>query len=169
MLALTGFHNWFKSPIHKWLQIVHDRSCDRICKAVEMDKVILIGPSPILVVYCANKKDISVWGGQLWDRKSIAVVSVDVFPAQLEPVRQEKHSSSAVEVIACFGQVRKIWLQLAWPDSAGAFIFITRLTDVSSTAGARTHTFAAGRPGLDLICICGARRISAARPSATQR
>lgn len=39
MLALTGFHNWFKSPIHKWLQIVHDRSCDRICKAVETDKV----------------------------------------------------------------------------------------------------------------------------------
>lgn len=45
MLALTGFHNWFKSPIHKWLQIVHDRSCDRICKAVETDKVVLsIGP-----------------------------------------------------------------------------------------------------------------------------
>lgn len=61
-----------------------------------------------------------------------------MFPAQLEPVRQEKHSSSAVEVIACFGQVRKIWLQLAWPDSAGAFIFITRLTDVSGAAGARS-------------------------------
>lgn len=39
MLALTGFHNWFKSSIHKWLQIVHDRSCDRIGKAVETDKV----------------------------------------------------------------------------------------------------------------------------------
>lgn len=39
MLALTGFHNWFKSSIHKWLQIVHDRSCDRIRKAVETDKV----------------------------------------------------------------------------------------------------------------------------------
>lgn len=49
MLALTGFHNWFKSPIHKWLQIVHDRSCDRIRNAVEMDKVILITP-PLLVV-----------------------------------------------------------------------------------------------------------------------
>lgn len=62
----------------------------------------------------------------------MAVVSVDV---QLEPVQQEKHSSSAVEVAACFSQVRKIWLQLAWPDSAGAFIFITRLTDVSGAAG----------------------------------
>ncbi|XP_049925886.1 BAI1-associated protein 3 [Epinephelus moara] len=85
MLALTGFHNWFKSSIHKWLQIVHDRSCDRIRKAVETDK--------------------------------------------LEPVQQVKHSSSAVEVTTCFSQVREIWLQLAWPDSAGAFIFVTRLTD----------------------------------------
>ncbi|KAM6914800.1 BAI1-associated protein 3 [Lycodopsis pacificus] len=85
MLALTGFHNWFKSSIHKWLQIVHDRSCDRIRKAVEADK--------------------------------------------LEPVQQAQHSSSAVEVVRCFSQVREIWLQLAWPDSAGAFIFVTRLTD----------------------------------------
>ncbi|XP_041832224.1 BAI1-associated protein 3 [Melanotaenia boesemani] len=85
MLALTGFHNWFKSSIHKWLQIVHDRSCDRIRIAVETDKLI--------------------------------------------PVQQTKHSSSAVEVTACFSQVREIWLQLAWPDSAGAFIFVTRLTD----------------------------------------
>ncbi|XP_075937489.1 BAI1-associated protein 3 [Anarhichas minor] len=85
MLALTGFHNWFKSSIHKWLQIVHDRSCDRIRKAVETDK--------------------------------------------LEPVQQAQHSSSAVEVVTCFSQVREIWLQLAWPDSAGAFIFVTRLTD----------------------------------------
>ncbi|XP_022050838.1 BAI1-associated protein 3 [Acanthochromis polyacanthus] len=85
MLALTGFHNWFKSSIHKWLQIVHDRSCDRIRKAVETDK--------------------------------------------LEPLQQAKHSSSAVEVTACFSQVREIWVQLAWPDSAGAFIFVTRLTD----------------------------------------
>uniref|UniRef100_A0AAQ6IDJ5 BAI1 associated protein 3 n=2 Tax=Anabas testudineus TaxID=64144 RepID=A0AAQ6IDJ5_ANATE len=85
MLALTGFHNWFKSSIHKWLQIIHDRSCDRIRNAVETDK--------------------------------------------LEPVQQGKHSSSAVDVAMCFSQVREIWLQLAWPDSAGAFIFVTRLTD----------------------------------------
>jgi len=44
MLALTVFHNWFKSSIHKWLQIVHDRSGDRIRKAVEADTVR--GPAP---------------------------------------------------------------------------------------------------------------------------
>lgn len=38
MLALTGFHNWFKSSIHKWLQVVHEKSVDRIRKAVEIDK-----------------------------------------------------------------------------------------------------------------------------------
>uniref|UniRef100_A0A3Q0T7J5 BAI1 associated protein 3 n=1 Tax=Amphilophus citrinellus TaxID=61819 RepID=A0A3Q0T7J5_AMPCI len=57
-----------------------------------------------------------------------------VFPctsAALGPLQQAKHSSSAVEVTACFSQVREIWVQLAWPDSAGAFIFVTRLTDVS--------------------------------------
>lgn len=54
------------------------------------------------------------------------------FCEQLEPVHQAKHSSSAVDVTTCFSQVREIWLQLAWPDSAGAFIFITRLTDVSA-------------------------------------
>uniref|UniRef100_A0A665VDK2 BAI1 associated protein 3 n=1 Tax=Echeneis naucrates TaxID=173247 RepID=A0A665VDK2_ECHNA len=60
--------------------------------------------------------------------KDVAFV-VDVFCEQLVPVQLAKHSSSAVEVTSCFSQVREIWLQLAWPDSAGAFIFVTRLTD----------------------------------------
>uniref|UniRef100_A0A665VDL9 BAI1 associated protein 3 n=1 Tax=Echeneis naucrates TaxID=173247 RepID=A0A665VDL9_ECHNA len=102
MLALTGFHNWFKSSIHKWLQIVHDRSCDRIRKAVETDKLV--------------------------------------------PVQLAKHSSSAVEVTSCFSQVREIWLQLAWPDSAGAFIFVTRLTDVSATSSPCFFSFFVSPP-----------------------
>nr|XP_015215507.1 PREDICTED: BAI1-associated protein 3 isoform X1 [Lepisosteus oculatus] len=85
-LALSGFHEWFKTSIHKWLQIVHEKSCDRIRKAVEVD--------------------------------------------QLVPVHTlSKHSTSAVDVTSCFNQVREFWVQLAWPDSAGAFIFVTRLTD----------------------------------------
>lgn len=53
---------------------------------------------------------------------------------QLEPIQsQTKHSSSAVDVTTCFSQVQEFWAQLAWPDSAGAFIFITRLTDVSAS------------------------------------
>uniref|UniRef100_A0AAY4CR23 BAI1-associated protein 3 n=1 Tax=Denticeps clupeoides TaxID=299321 RepID=A0AAY4CR23_9TELE len=53
--------------------------------------------------------------------------------AVLKEVEQQvKHSSSAMDVIAYFCQVRELWAQLAWPDSSGAFIFITRLTDVSA-------------------------------------
>lgn len=59
---------------------------------------------------------------------------------QLEPIHsQTKHSLSAVDVTACFSQVREFWAQLAWPDSAGAFIFITRLTDVSATIRFELH------------------------------
>lgn len=74
-----------------------------------------------------------------------------LFSVQLEPVQQEKHSSSAVEVAACFSQVRKIWLQLAWPDSAGAFIFITQLTDVSGTC--TTLTAATGCHASSSVCV----------------
>ena len=60
MLALTGFHNWFKSSIHKWLQIVHERSSDRIRRAVDMDKVGDV--SVLLYTYSAVDKvgDVSV-------------------------------------------------------------------------------------------------------------
>ncbi|MBN3280500.1 BAIP3 protein, partial [Polyodon spathula] len=91
-LALCGFHEWFKTSIHKWLQIVHEKSCDKIRKVVEVDKL----------------------------------EHVDAL---------SKHSSSAVDVTTCFNQVTEFWVQLAWPDSAGAFVFVTRLTaDVCSAA-----------------------------------
>ncbi|KAJ8344639.1 hypothetical protein SKAU_G00288320 [Synaphobranchus kaupii] len=49
---------------------------------------------------------------------------------QLAPIHSlAKHSSSAVDITSCFTQVRDFWVQLDWPDSAGAFIFVTRLTD----------------------------------------
>uniref|UniRef100_A0A673FT28 BAI1 associated protein 3 n=1 Tax=Sinocyclocheilus rhinocerous TaxID=307959 RepID=A0A673FT28_9TELE len=60
--------------------------------------------------------------------------NVSILMTQLEQIQsQTKHSSSAVDVTTCFSQVREFWAQLAWPDSAGAFIFITRLTDVSAS------------------------------------
>ncbi|XP_018605272.2 BAI1-associated protein 3-like [Scleropages formosus] len=85
-LALTEFHEWFKTSIHKWLQIVHEKSCDRISRAVEMDHLL--------------------------------------------PVHsQVKHSTSAIDITACFNQIREYWTQLAWPDSAETFTFVTHLTD----------------------------------------
>ncbi|XP_028670301.2 BAI1-associated protein 3 [Erpetoichthys calabaricus] len=85
-LSLASFHNWFQSFIHKWLQIVHEKCCERIKKAVEVDKM----------------------------------EHVDTL---------SKHSSSAVDVTSCLTEVKEFWVQLAWPDAAGAFVFLTRLTD----------------------------------------
>ncbi|XP_029433484.1 BAI1-associated protein 3 isoform X2 [Rhinatrema bivittatum] len=85
-LALAGFHEWFQTSIHMWLQTVYQKTCERIQMAVEMDKLEYV------------------------DSLS-------------------KHSCSAVDVTTCFSQIREFWVQLAWPDSAEAFVFMTQLTD----------------------------------------
>ncbi|XP_072415631.1 BAI1-associated protein 3 isoform X1 [Chiloscyllium punctatum] len=86
LLALTNFHDWFQMSINKWLQIVYEKSCERITRAVSVD--------------------------------------------QFEPVDTlSKHSSSAVDVVTCFTQIKSFWLQLAWPDPMGAFVFVTKITD----------------------------------------
>ncbi|KAM4697578.1 BAI1-associated protein 3 [Rhinophrynus dorsalis] len=85
-LALSGFHDLFKVSIHTWLQTVHEKTCERIQKAVEMDKLEYV------------------------DSLS-------------------KHSGSAVDVTICFSQIKEFWAQLAWPDSAEAFVFLTQLSD----------------------------------------
>ncbi|KAM4631580.1 BAI1-associated protein 3 [Discoglossus pictus] len=38
-LALSGFHNLFKVSIHIWLQTIHEKTCERIHRAVEVDKL----------------------------------------------------------------------------------------------------------------------------------
>ncbi|XP_073504194.1 BAI1-associated protein 3 isoform X2 [Phyllobates terribilis] len=38
-LALTGFHELFKVSIHTWLQTVHEKTCERIQRAVDVDKL----------------------------------------------------------------------------------------------------------------------------------
>lgn len=49
---------------------------------------------------------------------------------KLDPVDTlSKHSSSAVDVVTCFTQIKSFWLQLAWPDPMGAFVFVTKITD----------------------------------------
>ncbi|XP_075421639.1 BAI1-associated protein 3 isoform X2 [Ascaphus truei] len=85
-LALSGFHELFKVSIHTWLQTVHEKTCDRIQRAVDADKLEYV------------------------DSLS-------------------KHSSSAVDVTTCFSQIKEFWAQLAWPDSAEAFVFLTQLSD----------------------------------------
>ncbi|OCT64156.1 hypothetical protein XELAEV_18045257mg [Xenopus laevis] len=85
-LALSGFHELFKVSIHTWLITIHEKTCERIQRAADMDKLEYV------------------------DSLS-------------------KHSSSAVDVTICFSQIKEFWAQLAWPDSAEAFVFLTQLSD----------------------------------------
>lgn len=39
-LALTGFQELFKTTIHKWLQILYEKSCEKIHKVVEVEQVL---------------------------------------------------------------------------------------------------------------------------------
>lgn len=40
-----------------------------------------------------------------------------------------KYSSSAVDTLAIFYQIRIFWQQLAWPNPEGAFIFVSKIVD----------------------------------------
>lgn len=43
-----------------------------------------------------------------------------------------KYSSSAVDTLAIFYQIKIFWQQLAWPDVEGAYIFVAKIVDVST-------------------------------------
>ncbi|XP_058814021.1 protein unc-13 homolog 4B isoform X2 [Topomyia yanbarensis] len=49
---------------------------------------------------------------------------------RLQPVDQTvKYSSSAVDTLAIFYQIKIFWQQLAWPDVEGAYIFVAKIVD----------------------------------------
>lgn len=41
-----------------------------------------------------------------------------------------KHSTSALDVTACFYQIREFWKQLSWPDQLVSYNFIMKIIDV---------------------------------------
>lgn len=53
---------------------------------------------------------------------------------QLDEVRvidaMVKHSTSAVDVSCCLGQICIFWNRLDWPDASGAFMFLTKITEI---------------------------------------
>jgi BAI1-associated protein 3 len=42
-----------------------------------------------------------------------------------------KYSSSAVDTLAIFYQIKVFWQQLDWPEAEGAFTFVGKIIDVS--------------------------------------
>lgn len=39
------------------------------------------------------------------------------------------HSTSAVDAVGCFHQIREFWKKLEWPDPAGSYVFVMQITN----------------------------------------
>lgn len=54
--------------------------------------------------------------------------------SQLQPLQSGavpiKHSSSAVDLVACIQPICQLWEQLSWPDPEEAFMLMVKLTEV---------------------------------------
>ena len=51
-----------------------------------------------------------------------------------------QYSSSAVDTLTIFYQIKVFWTQLAWPDIEGSYTFIAKIIDVSPKAKSNTVT-----------------------------
>uniref|UniRef100_A0A8C2PU93 BAI1 associated protein 3 n=1 Tax=Cyprinus carpio TaxID=7962 RepID=A0A8C2PU93_CYPCA len=120
-IPVVGYDKWFK---------LEPRSSASKVQG-ECHLILRLFTTQVLLLYCDYCLSQMKSMRQVFPCNNSAC-NVSVLMIQLEPIqRQAKHSSSAVDVTTCFTQVQEFWAQLAWPDSAGAFIFITRLTDVN--------------------------------------
>lgn len=50
-----------------------------------------------------------------------------------------KYSSSAVDTLAIFYQIKIFWQQLDWPDAEGSYTFVAKIVDVSYYIRYITH------------------------------
>ncbi|XP_055524465.1 protein unc-13 homolog 4B isoform X3 [Wyeomyia smithii] len=67
--------------------------------------------------------DISVY-------KALTRINKAIELDRLQPVDSTvKYSSSAVDTLAIFYQIKIFWQQLAWPDVEGAYIFVAKIVD----------------------------------------
>ncbi|XP_018419766.1 PREDICTED: BAI1-associated protein 3 [Nanorana parkeri] len=78
-LALTGFHDLFKVSIHTCLQTVHEKTCERILRAVEADKLEYVdslskhSSSAVDVTICFSQIK-EFWAQLAWPNSSEAFV-----------------------------------------------------------------------------------------------
>ncbi|CAH1712257.1 unnamed protein product [Chironomus riparius] len=71
----------------------------------------------------AHWLDISLYKALTRIKKAIELDSLIAVDATV------KYSSSAVDTLAIFYQIRIFWQQLAWPSAEGAFIFVSKIVD----------------------------------------
>ncbi|KAK7866890.1 hypothetical protein R5R35_006050 [Gryllus longicercus] len=67
--------------------------------------------------------DIALW-------KSLKRIQKAVELDNLVPVSDSvKHSSSAIDTLGIFNQIKIFWQQLAWPDVEGSYVFVAKIID----------------------------------------
>lgn len=73
---------------------------------------------------------------------------VNDVPVQLQPLQYGvvpiKHSSSAVDLVACVQPICQLWDQLFWPDPEEAFMLMVKLTEVPSSTNTRPPSLLKG-------------------------
>ncbi|XP_041434484.1 BAI1-associated protein 3 [Xenopus laevis] len=78
-LALSGFHELFKVSIHTWLITIHEKTCERIQRAVDMDKLEYVdslskhSSSAVDVTICFSQIK-EFWAQLAWPDSSEAFV-----------------------------------------------------------------------------------------------
>ena len=64
----------------------------------------------------------------------------------LQPVDSSvQYSSSAVDTLTIFYQIKVFWTQLAWPDVEGSYTFIAKIIDVGSSDNNTIHFLYMGK------------------------
>lgn len=72
----------------------------------------------------------------------------------LQPVDHTvKYSSSAVDTLAIFYQIKTFWKQLDWPDVEGSYTFVAKIIDVCKFSAniAQFHSFLGCMPLLHFL------------------
>lgn len=93
---------------------------------------------------CPGVDDLSISQYYLWFTTGVSHwLDISVYRAltriekaidldKLVPVDETvKYSSSAVDTLAIFYQIKIFWQQLGWPDAEGAYMFVGKIVDVS--------------------------------------
>ncbi|KAG8198252.1 hypothetical protein JTE90_021509 [Oedothorax gibbosus] len=112
-LPVSYCHQWFEDYITEWFTIAKTKIRGRIHFAMEFDKELNTQPQGVVI-------DVQDEGPKPQ-------------PALTVPLKV-KYSSSSVEAVQAFSQLREFWHQLLWPDKYTAYPFILLIVEATTTA-----------------------------------
>lgn len=116
-----NFQEGFREALPYWLNQAFSTTQDRVERAVQVDQVR------------AEPRGLRL---SLLSLRTEAICSE--CSSQLQPLQSGavpiKHSSSAVDLVACIQPICHLWEQLFWPDPEEAFMLMVKLTEVLGCA-----------------------------------